>query len=54
LTGPTKLCISTNEYLPHAGGIEKVVYAQNRWLQKKNYEPSIVTPRIHAPKSYLF
>jgi glycosyltransferase involved in cell wall biosynthesis len=51
---PTKLCISTNEYLPHAGGIQKVVYAQNKWLKKKNYEPSIVTPRIQTPKSYFF
>jgi glycosyltransferase involved in cell wall biosynthesis len=54
LTGPTKLCISTNEYLPHAGGIQKVVYAQNKWLIEKNYEPSIVTPQIQTPKSYLF
>lgn len=54
MTHPTKLCISTNEYLPHAGGIQKVVYAQNKWLQRKNYEPSIVTPRIQTPKSYIF
>ncbi|MGD6852597.1 MAG: glycosyltransferase family 4 protein [Candidatus Bathyarchaeia archaeon] len=50
----TRLCISTNEYLPHAGGIQKVVYAQNKWLKKQNYEPSIVTPRIQTPKSYFF
>jgi glycosyltransferase involved in cell wall biosynthesis len=50
----TRVCISTNEYLPHAGGIQKVVYAQNKWLQKRNYEPFIITPRIQTPRSYVF
>jgi glycosyltransferase involved in cell wall biosynthesis len=50
----TRLCIVTNEYLPHAGGIQKVVYAQNRILLHRNYEPFVVTNRIQTPKRYIF
>lgn len=50
----TRLCFVTNEYLPLAGGIQKVVYAQNKILLRRNYEPFVVTNRIQAPKSYFF
>ena len=50
----TRLCIVTNEYLPQVGGIQKVVYAQNRRLRHRNYEAFVVTPRIQTPKSYVF
>jgi glycosyltransferase involved in cell wall biosynthesis len=48
------LCVSTNEYLPLVGGIQRVVYAQNKWLIRKNYLPFVVTPRIQTPKRYVF
>lgn len=50
----TRLCIVTNEYLPHAGGIQKVVYSQNRLLLRRNFEPFIITNRIQTPRSYVF
>ncbi len=49
----TKLCIVTHTFLPHVGGIEKVVYEQSKRLMKKNYEPSVVTSRIGTPKHYV-
>lgn len=49
-----RLCIVTNEYLPHAGGIQKVVYAQNRLLLRRNYQPFIVTNWIQTPRKYVF
>ena len=50
----TRLCISTNEYLPRVGGIQMVVSAQNRRLIHRNYEPFVVTPRIQTPKNYVY
>ena len=49
----TKLCIVTHTFLPHVGGIEKVVYEQSKRLMKKNYEPMVVTSRIGTPKGYV-
>lgn len=51
---PTRLCITTNEYLPLIGGIQMVVSAQNRRLHQRDYEPFVVTPRIQTPKRYFF
>ena len=49
----TKLCIVTHTFLPHVGGIEKVVNEQSKRLLKKNFEPTIVTNRIDTPKTYV-
>jgi glycosyltransferase involved in cell wall biosynthesis len=49
----TKLCIVTHTFLPHVGGIEKVVYEQSKRLMKLNYEPVVVTNRIDTPKTYV-
>ena len=48
----TKLCIVTHTFLPHVGGIEKVVNEQSKRLLQKNFEPLIVTNRIGTPKRY--
>jgi len=49
----TRLCIVTHTFLPHVGGIEKVVYEQSKRLMKLNYEPMVVTNRIDTPKKYV-
>jgi glycosyltransferase involved in cell wall biosynthesis len=49
----TRLCIVTHTFLPHVGGIEKVVYEQSKRLMKLNYEPTVVTNRIDTPKTYV-
>ncbi len=48
----TKLCIVTHTFLPHVGGIEKVVNEQSKRLLQKNYSPTVVTNRIGTPKTY--
>ncbi len=49
----TKLCIVTHTFLPHVGGIEKVVNEQSKRLLQKNFEPMVVTNRIGTPKHYV-
>ena len=49
----TRLCIVTHTFLPHVGGIEKVVYEQSKRLLQKNFEPMVVTNRIETPKNYV-
>ena len=49
----TKLCIVTHTFLPHVGGIEKVVNEQSKRLLHKNFEPMVVTNRIGTPKKYM-
>jgi len=48
----TRLCIVTHTFLPHVGGIEKVVNEQSKRLRTRNFEPTIVTNRIGTPKRY--
>jgi glycosyltransferase involved in cell wall biosynthesis len=48
----TKLCIVTHTFLPHVGGIEKVVNEQSKRLRTRNFEPTVVTNRIGTPKYY--
>ncbi len=49
----TKLCIVTHTFLPHVGGIEKVVNEQSKRLLHRNFEPVVVTNRIGTPKHYV-
>ena len=49
----TRLCIVTHTFLPHVGGIEKVVNEQSKRLRTKNFKPMVVTNRIGTPKSYI-
>jgi glycosyltransferase involved in cell wall biosynthesis len=48
----TNLCIVTHTFLPHVGGIERVVYEQSKLLRKHNFKPMVVTNRIGTPKTY--
>jgi teichuronic acid biosynthesis glycosyltransferase TuaC len=52
MASQTKLCIVTHTFLPHVGGIEKVVNEQSKRLQNRNFEPLIVTNRIGTPQKY--
>ncbi len=49
----TPLCIVTHTFLPHVGGIEKVVNEQSKRLLKRNFSPVVVTNRIDTPKRYM-
>jgi glycosyltransferase involved in cell wall biosynthesis len=48
----TQVCIVTHTFLPHVGGIEKVVNEQSKRLRTRNFEPMVVTNRIGTPKRY--
>jgi glycosyltransferase involved in cell wall biosynthesis len=48
----TRLCIVTHTFLPHVGGIEKVVNEQSKRLRQRNFEPMVVTNRIGTPQKY--
>jgi glycosyltransferase involved in cell wall biosynthesis len=51
---PTKLCIVTHTFLPHVGGIERVVYEQSKRLMKKQYELTVLTHRNYTPSQYSY
>ncbi len=51
---PTKLCIVTHTFLPHVGGIERVVYEQSKRLMKKQYEVKVLTHRNYTPRQYSY
>jgi len=48
-----RVCIVTHTYLPHVGGIERVVYEQSKRLRKTGFNPTIVTSRMATEKSYV-
>ena len=50
----TSLCIVTHTFLPHVGGIERVVYEQCRRLMQKRFEPVVLTHRNYTEKNYVF
>jgi glycosyltransferase involved in cell wall biosynthesis len=50
----TSLCIVTHTFLPHVGGIERVVYEQCKRLMRKQFEPMVLTHRNYTEKSYVF
>ncbi len=50
--GQNRLCIVTHTFLPHVGGIEKVVYEQSKRLMHKNFVPKVVTSRIQTAQNY--
>jgi glycosyltransferase involved in cell wall biosynthesis len=51
---PTKLCVVTHTFLPHVGGIERVVYEQSKRLLKKQFELMVLTNRINTAKQYKY
>jgi len=50
----TKLCIVTHTFLPHIGGIERVVYEQSKQLLKRQFEVLVLTNRIGTGKKYVY
>lgn len=50
----TKLCIATHTFLPHVGGIERVVYEQSKRLLKRQFELMVLTHRHYTAKSYTY
>lgn len=50
----TKLCIVTHTFLPHVGGIERVVYEQSKRLLKRQFELLVLTNRIGTGKQYSY
>lgn len=50
----TKLCVVTHTFLPHVGGIERVVYEQCKRLIQKQFDPMVLTHRNYTAKSYVF
>ena len=50
----TKLCVVTHTFLPHVGGIERVVYEQCKRLMEKQFDPMVLTHRNYTAKSYVF
>jgi glycosyltransferase involved in cell wall biosynthesis len=51
---PTKLCVVTHTFLPHVGGIERVVYEQSKRLLQKQFELMVLTNRINTAKQYRY
>jgi glycosyltransferase involved in cell wall biosynthesis len=49
-----KLCIVTHTFLPHVGGIERVVYEQSKRLLKRQFDPIVLTSRINTDKQYSY
>jgi teichuronic acid biosynthesis glycosyltransferase TuaC len=50
----TKLCIVTHTFLPHVGGIERVVYEQGKRLLQKQFGLMVLTNRIGTQKQYNY
>ena len=50
----TRLCIVTHTFLPHVGGIERVVYEQSKRLMQRKFEPMVLTSRINTAKQYSY
>ncbi len=50
----TKLCIVTHTFLPHVGGIERVVYEQSKRLLKRKFELMVLTHRNYTTKNYVY
>jgi glycosyltransferase involved in cell wall biosynthesis len=50
----TSLCVVTHTFLPHVGGIERVVYEQCKRLMQKQFEPMVLTHRNYTARNYVF
>ena len=49
----TRLCVVTHTFLPHVGGIERVVYEQCKRLKQKQFEPTVLTHHNYTEKNYI-
>ena len=52
--GQKKICFVTHTFLPHVGGIERVVYEQSKRLLKRRFDPIVLTSRINKDKQYNY
>jgi glycosyltransferase involved in cell wall biosynthesis len=49
---PKRLLIVTHTFLPHVGGIERVVYEQGKRLLRLGFDVTVLTSRMHTAQSY--
>jgi glycosyltransferase involved in cell wall biosynthesis len=47
-----RLLIVTHTFLPHVGGIERVVYEQGKRLMRLGFDVSVLTSRMNTPQTY--
>jgi len=47
------LCVVTHTFLPHVGGIEKVVYEQGKRLLNKDYSVNVLTSKLYKQRNYF-
>jgi glycosyltransferase involved in cell wall biosynthesis len=47
------LCIVTHTFLPHIGGIERVVYEQSKRLMRFGFDVTVLTSRMNTPERYV-
>src|SRR3990170_234653 len=50
---PKRLLIVTHTFLPHVGGIERVVYEQGKRLMQRGFEVLVATSRMNTAESYV-
>jgi len=48
-----QLCIVTHTFLPHVGGIERVVYEQGKRLIRLGFDVTVLTSRMRTAKTYV-
>ena len=49
-----RLGIVTHTFLPHVGGIERVVYEQSKRLMKMHFDVEVITHRNYTPSRYTY
>ncbi len=49
-----RICIVTHTFLPHVGGIERVVYEESKRLMKRQYDLTVLTHRNFTPRQYSY
>jgi glycosyltransferase involved in cell wall biosynthesis len=48
-----RLLIVTHTFLPHVGGIERVVYEQGKRLMRHGFDVTVLTSRMNTPEGYM-
>ena len=48
----SNLCVVTHTFLPHMGGIEKVVYEQSKRLLQKDFNVKVLTSKLNRKSKY--
>ena len=50
---PKLICIVTHTFLPHVGGIERVVYEQGKRLLRRGFDVTVLTSKMHTANNYV-